>query len=77
MSGRQERINVIQHPWRVVYSIDSPLGPETIKYTLEAECWNKAYLKASDEAFEIASMLGVDPSMVRIDSVKRIVPASE
>lgn len=77
MPDKQVRINVIQHPWRVVYSIDTSLGNETIKYTLEAECWNKAYLKALEEAMEIASMFGVDPHMVRIDSVRRIVPTSE
>ena len=69
---KQTRINVINHPWRVVYALDGSFDPQTIKYTIEAECWNKAYLMASDEALQIASLLGVEPDKVKVESVTRI-----
>jgi hypothetical protein len=42
---------------------------ETIKYTIEAESWNKAYMKASDEMPEFAALFGVSLADVKIDSV--------
>lgn len=65
----QVRFNVIMRPWRVVCVCNTALGVETIKYTIEAESWNKAYMKASDEIPEIASFLGIAVSDVKIDSV--------
>ena len=63
------RFTVKMRPWRVVCVCDTALGVETIKYTIEAESWNKAYMKASDEIPEIASFLGIAVSDVKIESV--------
>lgn len=63
------RFTVKTRPWRVVCVCDTALGVETIKYTIEAESWNKAYMKASDEMPEIASFLGIAVSDVKIESV--------
>ncbi len=65
----QVRFNVIMRPWRVVCVISTPNGVETIKYTIEAESWNKAYMKASDEMPEFAALFGVSLADVKIDSV--------
>lgn len=65
----QMRFNVVMRPWRVVCVCNTDLGTETIKYTIEAESWNKAYMKASDEIPEIASLFGIAVSDVNIDSV--------
>ena len=65
----QVRFNVIMRPWRVVCVCNTALGVETIKYTIEAESWNKAYMKASDEIPEIAALFGVSINDVSIDSV--------
>jgi hypothetical protein len=65
----QMRFNVVMRPWRVVCVCNTDLGTETIKYTIEAESWNKAYMKASDEIPEIASLFGIAVSDVKIDSV--------
>jgi hypothetical protein len=65
----QMRFNVILRPWRVVCVCSTALGVETIKYTIEAESWNKAYLKASDEIPEFASILGVSVNDIKIESV--------
>lgn len=70
-------INVIQRPWRVVYRLNGSFEPQTIKCTLEAESQIKARLKASDEAREIAALLGVEPVNVVVESVTRIYPSSE
>ena len=75
--GKQLCINVIQRPWRVVYRLNGFFEPQTIKCTLEAESRIKARLKASDEAKEIASLLGVEPDNVVVESVTRIYPSSE
>ena len=72
LSNKQMRFTVAMRPWRVVCVCDTDLGVETIKYTIEAESWNKAYMKASDEMPEIASLLGIPVSNVRIDSVTGI-----
>lgn len=61
--------NVVLRPWRVVCVCNTTLGIETIKYTIEAESWNKAYMKASDEILEIASFLGIAVGDVKIESV--------
>lgn len=61
--------NVVLRPWRVVCVCNTTLGIETIKYTIEAESWNKAYMKASDEIPEIATLFGIAVSDVKIDSV--------
>lgn len=71
------RFTVKMRPWRVVCVCDTDLGVETIKYTIEAESWNKAYMKASDEMPEIASLFGIPVSNVRIDSVTGICMSSE
>lgn len=71
------RFTVKMRPWRVVCVCDTGLGVETIKYTIEAESWNKAYMKASDEIPEIASLFGIPVSDVRIDSVTGICMSSE
>lgn len=63
------RFAVKMRPWRVVCVCDTAFGVETIKYTIEAESWNKAYMKASDEMPEIASFLGIAVSDVKIESV--------
>lgn len=69
---KQTRINVVNHPWRVVYALNDSFEPQTIKCTIEAESWNKAHLKALDEASEIASLLGTEPDKVKVESVSRI-----
>lgn len=63
------RYNVVMRPWRVECAISTTLGVERIKYTIEAESWNKAYLKASDEIPEFASLFGVPVDDVKIESV--------
>lgn len=65
----QVRFNVIMRPWRVVCVCNTALGVETIKYTIEAESWNKAYMKASDEMPEFASVFGVSVNDIKIESV--------
>ena len=66
------RFNVVMRLWRVVYSIKSPLEPQTIKYTIEAECWNKAYMRALDEMQEIMSLMGITEDKISIQSVTAI-----
>lgn len=66
------RFNVVMRPWRVVYALKSPLEPQTIKYTLEAESWNKAYLRALDEMQEIMSLLNITEDKISIKSVTAI-----
>lgn len=64
--------NVVMRPWRVVYALKSPLEPQTIKYTIEAESWNKAYLRALDEMQEIMSLLNITEDKISIKSVTAI-----
>lgn len=59
-------------PWRVVYAINSVFEPQTIKYTLEAESWNKAYLRALDEMQEIMSLLNITEDKISIQSITGI-----
>ena len=59
-------------PWRVVYSLNSVFEPQTIKYTIEAESWNKAYLRALDEMREIMSLMGITEDKISIQSVTAI-----
>lgn len=66
------RFNVVMRPWRVVYALKSPLEPQTIKYTIEAESWNKAYLRALDEMQEIISLLNITEDKISIKSVTAI-----
>ncbi len=71
-STRKYVANVVMRPWRVVYAIKSPLEPQTIKYTIEAESWNKAYLRALDEMQEIMSLLNITEDKISIKSVTAI-----
>ena len=71
-STRKYAANVVMRPWRVVYAIKSPLEPQTIKYTIEAESWNKAYLRALDEMQEIISLLNITEDKISIKSVTAI-----
>lgn len=71
-STRKYAANVVMRPWRVVYAIDSVFEPQTIKYTLEAESWNKAYLMALDEMQEIMSLLNITEDKISIKSVTAI-----
>lgn len=64
--------NVVMRPWRVVYALNSVLEPQTIKYTIEAESWNKAYLRALDEMQEIMSLLNITEDKISIKSVTAI-----
>lgn len=66
------RFNVVMRPWRVVYALKSPLEPQTIKYTIESESWNKAYLRALDEMQEIMSLLNITEDKISIKSVTAI-----
>jgi hypothetical protein len=59
-------------PWRVVYALKSVFEPQTIKYTIEAESWNKAYLRALDEMQEIMSLLNITEDKISIKSVTEI-----
>ena len=68
----QPRFNVVNAFWRVVWGLKGVFEPDTINYTVEAECWNKAYSKALQERREIASILGVSEDDVFIRSVTRI-----
>ena len=69
----QVRFNVIPHYWRVEWGIKGDFCPDTINYTIEAECWNKAYSKALGEKPKITSMLGLSEDDVFIRSVTRIM----
>ena len=71
-STRKYAANVVMRPWRVVYALKSPLEPQTIKYTLEAESWDKAYLRALDEMQEIMSLLNITEDKISIKSVTAI-----
>ena len=66
------RFNVVMRLWRVVYALKSPLEPQTIKYTIEAESRNKAYLRALDEMQEIMSLLNITEDKISIKSVTAI-----
>ncbi|MBO5969253.1 MAG: hypothetical protein J6S14_12235 [Clostridia bacterium] len=77
MPNKQPRINVVMHPWRVVFVLDGSFEPQKIKYTIMAESWNKAFLTASDEALKIADLIGAEPGKVKIESVMRVTPSSE
>ena len=65
--------NVVMRPWRVVYALNSVFEPQTIiKYTIEAESRNKAYLRALDEMQEIMSLLNITEDKISIKSVTAI-----
>lgn len=64
--------NVVMRPWRIVYALNSAFEPQTIKYTIEAESWNKAYLRALDEMQEIISLLNITEDKISIKSVTSI-----
>ena len=66
------RFNVVMRPWRVVYALNSVFEPQTIKYTIEAESRNKAYLRALDEMQEIMSLLNITEDKISIKSVTAI-----
>ena len=69
----QPRFNVVMAFWRVEWGLKGVFEPNTINYTVEAECWNKAYSKALQERPEIASMLGASEDDVFIRSVTGIM----
>ena len=71
-STRKYAANVVMRPWRVVYALNSVFEPQTIKYTIEAESWNKAYLRALDEMQEIMSLLNITEDKISIKSVTAI-----
>ena len=71
-STRKYVANVVMRPWRVVYSLNSVFEPQTIKYTIEAESRNKAYLRALDEMQEIMSLLNITEDKISIKSVTAI-----
>lgn len=71
------RFNVIPRFWRVVWGLKGDFKPDTINYTIEAECWNKAYSKALGEKPKITSMLGLSEDDVFIRSVTRILTEEE
>ena len=71
-STRKYAANVVMRPWRVVYSLNSVFEPQTIKYTIEAESWNKAYLRALDEMQEIMSLMNITEDKISIKSVTAI-----
>ena len=66
------RFNVIPRFWRVEWGLKGVFEYCTINYTIEAECWNKAYSKALQEKPNIMSMLGLSEEDVFIRSVTRI-----
>ena len=72
-STRKYVANVVMRPWRVVYALNSVFEPQTIiKYTIEAESRNKAYLRALDEMQEIMSLLNITEDKISIKSVTAI-----
>lgn len=71
-STRKYAANVVMRPWRVVYALNSVFEPQTIKYTIEAESRNKAYLRALDEMQEIMSLLNITEDKISIKSVTAI-----
>ena len=73
----QIRFNVVPHYWRVEWGIKGDFFPDTINYTIEAECWNKAYSKVLGEKPKITSMLGLSEDDVFIRSVTRILTEEE
>lgn len=73
----QMRFNVVPRFWRVEWGLKADFEPQTINYTIEAECWNKAYSKALDEKPKIMSMLGLSEDDVFIRSVTRILTEDE
>lgn len=73
----QIRYNVIPRFWRVVCGLKGDFGPDTINYTIEAECWNKAYSQALEDKEEIARLLGCKQDEVFIQSVTRIMTEAD
>lgn len=67
------RTNVVNAFWRVEWGLKGNFEPDTINYTIEAECWNRAYSKALQEKSKIMSMLGLSEDDVFIRSVTRIL----
>lgn len=64
------KINVVMRLWRVEYSLNGGVfGGETIKYSIEAESWSKARLRAEEEMGQIISMLCIDPEQISIKSI--------
>ena len=63
------KINVVMRLWRVEYALNGVFGDETIKYSIEAESWSKARIKAEEEMGQIISMLCIDPDQIRIKSI--------
>lgn len=63
------KVNVVMRLWRVEYGLKSVFGDETIKYSIEAESWSKARLKAEEEMEQIIAMLRITPEQICIKSI--------
>lgn len=63
------KINVVMRLWRVEYGLSGVFGDETIEYSIEAESWSKARIKAEEEMGQIISMLCIEPNQISIKSI--------
>lgn len=63
------KINVVMRLWRVEYALNGVFEDETIKYSIEAESWSKARIKAEEEMGQIISMLCIEPEQISIKSI--------
>lgn len=63
------KINVVMRLWRVEYALNGVFEDETIKYSIEAESWSKARIKAEEEMGQIISMLCIEPNQISIKSI--------
>lgn len=71
------RDNVVKRYWRAVFTFKrDDIWPESLSYTLEAESWNKAYMMASDDRYEIAHIMDIPVEDVLVKSVTRFMPSS-
>lgn len=68
-SNKQLKINVVNRLWRVVYVFNGGFADDTIEYSIEAESWSKARIKAEEEMGQIISMLQINPDQMRIESI--------
>ena len=71
------RLGVVMRHWRLVYALKSVFEPNRINYTIEAESWNKAHLRALDEREQIANLLRINPKDVVIESITPIADGKE
>lgn len=71
------RENVVKRYWRAVFVFKrDDIWPESLSYTIEAESWNKAYMMASDDRYEIAHIMDIPVEDVLVKSVTRFMPSS-